>query len=554
MMNPVPRAHVLYVLAGTKENARKSAVRPGYVLATKPHGPSGRLPIAVVVLAATESNDKRLAEVAQHLVEDVKPHVGDRAHFLKLEGRWDPWDYGRAYGAIASAIAPLFRTIARDIDPTTVDHVVCISTGTAPQWLALRDYLDEQGYSTLQAVVPPDGQDVRIEPHGARADQGTSEGAEDGVGDGVSGLAKLPPTGLVLLEGPSGAGKSTLARRLHSVWNTEQRRSGAFVAVNVAAIPEGLFDGELRGWEAGAHSTALKGREGYLEQAEGGTLLLDEIGELSASGQIALLQVLDSVQPGAQRRRVRRLGGTTEKEVDVHIVVATNRSLHDDVRTGKFRRDLYARIRGHVVRLPRLRETRSKILPLYEEHLQQARGDLIGGASALHWAPKARKELQAFALSKGSHWEFNHRDVRDSAERLALAARQGAKDARVAIITVDVVRKEISHLRATWAEFGQGGASDQASSDFEKRLQDALAPKVYEQLSQLDRFRAGLLLKAWEVSRNRAEAWRWLMKQHALPRPKRKSVDAQENGSSRFKKMVDSYRWKPGTFDAEGIE
>jgi len=150
----------------------------------------------------------------------------------------------------------------------------------------------------------------------------------------------------VLIQGESGTGKELFARAIH---NASARSSNPFVAVNCGAIPQELVDAELFGHEKGAFTGATAARPGYFESADGGTLLLDEIGELPLASQVRLLRVL-------QEKEVTRIGASKPKRVNVRIVAATNRVLPEEVRAGRFREDLFHRLAVGVLLLPPLRE------------------------------------------------------------------------------------------------------------------------------------------------------------------------------------------------------
>jgi DNA-binding NtrC family response regulator len=161
----------------------------------------------------------------------------------------------------------------------------------------------------------------------------------------------------VLILGESGTGKEVFARFLHEESN---RKDGPFVALNCAALPEGLLESELFGHEKGAFTGAVAAKKGKFEIAEGGTILLDEIGEIPLHLQAKLLRVL-------QEEEVDRLGGRAPVRVDVHVVATTNRDLEEAVREGAFRQDLFYRLNVVPLRLPALRERQGDI-PILAEH------------------------------------------------------------------------------------------------------------------------------------------------------------------------------------------
>ncbi|MGB9667533.1 MAG: sigma-54-dependent transcriptional regulator [Thermosulfidibacteraceae bacterium] len=169
-----------------------------------------------------------------------------------------------------------------------------------------------------------------------------------------------PTKATVLITGESGTGKELVARLIHE----KSGRKGRFIAINCAAIPEALLESELFGYERGAFTGATTSKEGKFELADGGTLLLDEIGDMPYSLQAKLLRVI-------QEGEVDRLGGKEPKKVDVRIIASTNKDLLKLVEDGKFREDLYYRLNVVPINIPPLRERKEDILPLAEYFLER---------------------------------------------------------------------------------------------------------------------------------------------------------------------------------------
>jgi sigma-54 dependent transcriptional regulator, flagellar regulatory protein len=216
-------------------------------------------------------------------------------------------------------------------------------------------------------------------------------------------IALLAPSAApVLVCGPSGAGKELVAQALHSL----SGRQGAMVAVNCAAIPADLLEGEFFGTERGAYTGADKAREGLIEQAEGGTLFLDEIGDLPLALQAKLLRVLET-------RSLRRLGSKYPVQLDFRLVAATHRDLAAMVANGTFREDLYFRLSVFPLRVPALSE-RLGDLPLLLEHLLDSK--MQGQVS------DAQPVFDASALrAMAAHdWTGNVRELRTLVQRACL--------------------------------------------------------------------------------------------------------------------------------------
>lgn len=215
----------------------------------------------------------------------------------------------------------------------------------------------------------------------------------------------------VTLVGESGAGKEVLAHRVHEL---SHRRAGPFVPINCAAIPESLFESELFGHEKGAFTGATELAHGKIEAAAGGTLFLDEIAEMPLSVQAKLLRFLEG-------RKFMRVGGTEKITLDVRLVTATLRPLEEEVKSGRFRADLFYRIQGITLRVPSLRERGGDILTLADTFMKEA-------ARKFDVVP-ARLTRAAKRALLAHEWPGNARELKNVIETLAIL-REG-KQARL---------------------------------------------------------------------------------------------------------------------------
>jgi DNA-binding NtrC family response regulator len=217
--------------------------------------------------------------------------------------------------------------------------------------------------------------------------------------------------GTVLITGESGTGKERVAWHVH---RSSPRRDGPFIRVNCAALSESLLESELFGHERGAFTGAHRRREGRFELADSGTLLLDEIGEISPGLQAKLLRVLEEEE-------FERVGGTTTLHVDVRIVATTNRDLAAEVATGRFREDLYYRLHVLPLHLAPLRERREDVLPLAEHFARHYSRQ--GGVAFESFTPAAVARLLAW------HWPGNVRELENVVQRAVVLGSGGAIDA-----------------------------------------------------------------------------------------------------------------------------
>ena len=206
----------------------------------------------------------------------------------------------------------------------------------------------------------------------------------------------------VLITGENGTGKELVARWLHAKSN----RAGApFVEVNCAAIPSELIESELFGHERGAFTSAIKQRKGKFEQASGGTLFMDEIGDMSLAAQAKVLRAL-------QERKISRVGSDKDVDVDVRIIAATNKNLREEIKKGNFREDLFHRIGVILIKVPPLRE-HSEDIPLLVDHF-------IDMICEEYDMPRKPMDKKAVEMLRQMPWTGNIRELRNVIERLVV--------------------------------------------------------------------------------------------------------------------------------------
>jgi DNA-binding NtrC family response regulator len=223
-------------------------------------------------------------------------------------------------------------------------------------------------------------------------------GTPDVVDDDV--MERIARSGInVLVLGETGVGKEVTARRLHEL---SPRASAPFLAINCAAVPEALLESELFGHEAGAFTGARAAKPGLLETAAGGTVFLDEVGDLPAAAQVKLLRVLED-------RRLLRVGGVTAHELDVRFIAATHKDLRADAASGRFREDLYFRLCGISLAIPPLRERSAELPGLVEQFVERA-------AQRLDRRPPSIAPATLARLRRHS-WPGNIRELRNVVER-----------------------------------------------------------------------------------------------------------------------------------------
>jgi transcriptional regulator with GAF, ATPase, and Fis domain len=250
----------------------------------------------------------------------------------------------------------------------------------------------------------------------------------------------------VLLLGESGTGKSLVARILHRL---SARRSGPFVEINCGAIPPGLIESELFGHARGAFTGAGHARAGLFEEAKGGTVLLDEVAELSPDLQVRLLSVLE-------QHRVRRVGENRDRAVDARVIAATNADLASAVRRGRVREDLFYRLNVISLTIPPLRQRREDILPLARRFLAELAHET--NRRMRGFSPAAEEALLKH------HWPGNVRELRNVVERSLLLKSSGARIERADLPPLSSALRGESRLALP------GAALPDAVRDHEKRL------------------------------------------------------------------------------------
>ncbi len=311
-------------------------------------------------------------------------------------------------------------------------------------------------------------------------------------------LKKVAPTdSTVLVTGESGTGKELLVRALHSF---SERAEMPFVPINCGAIPKELLESELFGHEKGAFTHAIRTRSGRFEMADGGTIFLDEIGEMDLSLQVKILRVL-------QEKEIERVGGTGIKKVDVRIVAATNRDLESEVAAGRFREDLYYRLNVIPLHLPPLRERAGDVLLLVQHFLQRfcdkKKRDL------LHLTSLTARIFLAYP------WPGNVRELENFMERLSILAdgpqielEDLPQKILDAVGPLEDLPQEFAGVQ--WQDFlqgGQGASARQGAAPDQQELSEGIDGQaastvagaqeggqtfVWPTLAELDKYNMGL--------------------------------------------------------------
>jgi formate hydrogenlyase transcriptional activator len=328
--------------------------------------------------------------------------------------------------------------------PFAPDEVAILEDVARPVATAVANALAFQEIQKLRSQLEDENVALREEIAATAAAAGGIIGTSPGLRQVLERVASVAATdSTVLITGETGTGKELLARAIHA---GSPRANRAMVKVNCAALPEGLVASELFGHEKGAFTGALERRRGRFELAAGGTIFLDEVGELPPPVQVALLRVLQELE-------FERVGGSETLRTDARVVAATNRDLEQAAREGKFRSDLFFRLNVFPIRVPPLRE-RAEDIPILAEYWASRYSRKLG-------KPVRAIDAAAMAALSAYAWPGNIRELQNVVERAVILAREnvlGLSDFELPSVGSDVARPR------------HGGASDER-----QQIEEALA-------------------------------------------------------------------------------
>ncbi|MBB1250199.1 RNA repair transcriptional activator RtcR [Rhizobium sp. G21] len=445
-------------------------------------------------------HDDHASSLASRIIDDIEivsPATDVRPTVLNFR---DPWDFSEVYTKL--------RDFARGyaFDPDSEDYIVNITTGTHVAqicWFLLteariiparllqlsppRERSKFDNYAGTHTII-----DLDLSRYDEIAKRFAAEQTEaasflkSGISTRNAAFNRMideiervvvRSTAPVLLTGPTGAGKSQLARRIYELKKSQHKISGPFVEVNCATLRGDQAMSALFGHVKGAFTGAATERAGLLKSADKGVLFLDEIGELGLDEQAMCLRAIEE-------KRFLPVGADKEASADFQLLAGTNRDLGEDVRKGKFREDLYARLNLWTFQLPALRDRKEDIEPNLDFELRRY---LDREGQNVTFNKEARERYLAFATGPDAAWTANFRDLSASVTRMATLAPQGR-------ITAEAVDDEIRRLRMLWRVAGDG---------WDAILEEALGE---EAASRLDRFDAVQLADVLRVCRQHASA------------------------------------------------
>jgi transcriptional regulatory protein RtcR len=468
-----------------------------------------------------------LAETVREDLIAVSPETEVRLHAIEMR---DAWDFEEVYGVL--------QDFARGypFDPEREEYLLHITTGTHVCQICMFLLAEARYFPARLLQTAPPGRrrqtgpgsyriiDLDLSRYDAIArrfarehDEGlsflkagieTRNAAFNRLIERIERVA-IASRAPILLTGPTGAGKSRLARRIYELKKQRRQVTGPFVEVNCATIRGDGAMSALFGHKRGSFTGALQDRLGLLRTADAGILFLDEIGELGLDEQAMLLRAVEE-------KRFLPVGSDAEVESDFQLIAGTNRGLAEEVRSGRFRADLLARIDLWTFRLPGLAERREDVEPNLVYELEQAAART---GTSVTFNKEARQRFLAFAASPEAAWTANFRDLNAAVTRMATLAPGGR-------ITVEVVDEEIARLRGAWQEPANGGD--------EELLAAILGPERIAGLDLFDRVQLAQAIRICRTSRTLAEAGRKLF---AVSRQKKKVA----NDADRIRKYLASH-------------
>ena len=477
---------------------------------------------------------RRFAKLAKSIARDIAAVSPETEVCRREVSLRDPWDFAEVY-------AELFELVREyPFDPASEDYLAHITPGSHA-WQICLFLLTESRHlpARLVQTYPERGDDAvmgsysiidldlsRYDQLAERFAQEHLEGADflkagiqtkdasfNRLMERIEQVA-LASDGPILLTGATGVGKTQLARRIYELRRQRHRIDGAFVEVNCATLRGDQAMSALFGHVAGAFTGAAKDRAGFLRAADGGLLFLDEVGELGLDEQTMLLRALEE-------RAFVPLGSDQPVTSAFQLIAGTNRDLRSDVRAGRFREDLLARIDLWAFRLPSLAERREDLEPNLEWELERIARDSGRRVSFNH---EARESFLSFAAAPDTPWRANFRDFGAAMTRMATLSPAGR-------ITREVVDEELGRLRDGWRS---SSSTDEADSALEALLGDRAT-----ELDRFDRVQLAEVLRVCRVSPSLSAAGRTLFQ---VSRTKKRS----SNDADRLTKYLARFglRWQ----------